>query len=131
MMVFSFLRKKVIKNQIQTFFIVIILFHLILNSLAWSLSMTNQKFFTSQNQKRVSNYLLWVLDLRGPFTSAKRYIILFRLLFQQETLFLTIHTLLCQQSSILENLSKKLSPTHKYLLYIIYILPIVLYGFQL
>ena len=59
-----FLRKKVTKNPTQTYFVVIVLSPLFLNSLALELNTTNWRFFIFQGLQK--NYDPPLLDLK-PF----------------------------------------------------------------
>ena len=66
-----FFRKRVMKNLIQLFFVVIALSHLYLTSSVWLLSTTNQKSFTSWDWSNINSPSLYLRPLEGSILQLK------------------------------------------------------------
>ena len=126
---FLFSKKKALKNLIQTFFIVIILFLLSLNN---SVSQLNTKLEVSHFSRFTTNFNPFSLDLELLGRSHFGFIFDRKLTFHQHIHFYSSKALSTVKSmKMLENSLRELLPLQKWLLYQTYIMPITLYRFQL
>jgi len=126
---FLFPKKEALKNLMQTFFIVIVLFLLSLNN---SVSQLNTKLEVFHFSRFTTNFNSFPLDPEILDRLYFGFIFDRKLTFHQHIHFYSSKVLLTVKSmKILENSLRELLPLQKWLLYQTYIMPMNLYRFQL
>ena len=136
---FTFLRKNVLKNQIQTFFYSYNIVSFLFRQFSLVIKYDKpKKFHFSRASKNLNSPPLNLRPLESMILKQKDiwwYLGFFsdrKLLFQHHIHYYSNKTLsTIKYMKILGNLTKGLSPIYKHLLYRMYILSITLYGFQL
>jgi len=128
-----------LRNQMQIFFVTIVLFLFFLNNFFSLLNIQNQKFFYFFRLTKNFNLFLLDLGLLGDFLlqlkeiwKYLRFIFNKKLSFNQHIHFYFNKALLTvKDMKMQEDSTSSLLLSHKYLLYCIYIMPIALYRFLL